>query len=113
MNWEPIIFSVSKATRKESWSGLRSNFRPFFSPPEQTIQWQREGNKRIGRRIKTLEVTPEEMDLAGCWRIAAIERTVIDLKLPKERQIPVVEIAYYTSSCPCAQLNDRQLRAAK
>lgn len=48
----------------------------------------------------------------GCWRIAAIERTVIDLKLPKERQIPVVEIAYYTSSCPCAQLNDRQLLEA-
>lgn len=52
------------------------------------------------------------MDLCGCWRIAAVERTVIDLKLPKEQQIPVVEISYYVSSCPRSQLSDRQLLEA-
>lgn len=74
--------------------------------------WKREGNKVVGYRIKTKEVTPEAMDLVGCWRIAAVERTEIDLSKPREQQTSKVEISYYVSSCPSSQLSDQQLLEA-
>ncbi len=74
--------------------------------------WKYEGGKLVGYRIKTKEVTPEEMDLPGCWRIAAVERVEYDPKRPKQEQTPKVEIFYYVSSCPSSQLSDQQMLEA-
>jgi hypothetical protein len=63
----------------------------------------------VRRRIKTLEVSPEQIGLCGCWRIAAVERVTIDLTKPKAQQIPVTEIAYYVGSRPMAELNDKEM----
>ena len=64
------------------------------------------------RRIKTLEVSPEEIGLCGCWRIIAVERVTIDLTLPREKQVPVTEIAYYVSSKTKDELDDEGLLEA-
>jgi hypothetical protein len=63
----------------------------------------------VRRRIKTLEVTPEEIGLCGCWRIAAVERTTIDLSLPDDQQVPATEIAYYVSSKTKQEMADAPL----
>jgi hypothetical protein len=63
----------------------------------------------VRRRIKTLEVSPEEIGLCGCWRIAAVERVTIDLALPKAQQQPVTEIAYYVSSRAKEEMDDKAL----
>ena len=61
------------------------------------------------RRIKTLATTPGDIGLTGCWRLIAVERTTIDLTLPKARQIPETEIAYYVSSRTKAEASDEEL----
>lgn len=50
------------------------------------------------RRIKTVDLSPEEIGLCGCWRIAALERVTIDLSKPEDQRQPVAEIAYYAAS---------------
>ena len=53
----------------------------------------------VRRRIKTLEVSPEEIGLLGCWRIAAVERATINLSpSAPNRQEPLTEIAYYLTT---------------
>lgn len=64
------------------------------------------------RRIKTLEVSPEQIGLCGCWRIAAVERVTIDLTLPKAKQQPVTEIAYYASSKTREEMSDAEMLEA-
>lgn len=61
------------------------------------------------RRIKTLEVSPEEIGLCGCWRIAAVERVTIDLTRPKDQQQPATEIAYYVTSRTREEMSDDAL----
>ena len=61
------------------------------------------------RRIKTLELSPEEIGLRGCWRIAAVERVTIDLTLPRAQQLPVTEIAYYVGSRTKDELNNAEM----
>lgn len=65
------------------------------------------------RRIKTLATTPEDIGLTGCWRVIAVERTTIDLTLPKLKQKPETEIAYYVSSRTKAEASDGELLDAK
>ena len=50
------------------------------------------------RRIKSVEMSPEQSGLCGCWRFAAVERVSIDLTLPRGQQIPQTEIGYYAAS---------------
>ena len=64
------------------------------------------------RRIKTFELSPEEIGLCGCWRIAAVERVTIDLSLPVAQQLPVTEIAYYVGSRTQAELDDKAMLSA-
>lgn len=64
------------------------------------------------RRIKTLEVSPEEIGLCGCWRIAAVERVTIDLSQPEEQRQPVTEIAYYAASRTRDEMGDDDLLEA-
>ena len=64
------------------------------------------------RRIKTLDLSPEEIGLCGCWRIAAVERVTIDLSLPVAQQLPVTEIAYYVGSRTQAELDDKAMLSA-
>lgn len=64
------------------------------------------------RRIKTIEVSPEQIGLCGCWRIAAVERVTIDLTKPTLEQLPSTEIAYYVGSRPKAELGDPEMLAA-
>jgi len=66
----------------------------------------------VRRRIKTLEVSPEEIGLCGCWRIAAVERVTIDLSLPLAQQQPVTEIAYYVGSRTKEELDDKAMLSA-
>lgn len=61
------------------------------------------------RRIKSVELTPEQSGLCGCWRFIAVERVSIDLTKPEEQQIPETEIAYYASSHILKERNDEQL----
>lgn len=64
------------------------------------------------RRIKTLELSPEDIGLCGCWRIAAVERVTIDLTKPWAQQLPVTEIAYYVGSRTKDELNDADMLEA-
>jgi hypothetical protein len=66
----------------------------------------------VRRRIKTIEVSPEEIGLCGCWRIAAVERTTVNLTLPEAQQIAKTEIAYYVASRPKSELSDQAMLAA-
>ncbi|MEO8352907.1 MAG: hypothetical protein ABI680_14335 [Chthoniobacteraceae bacterium] len=66
----------------------------------------------VRRRIKTLELSPEQSGLCGCWRIAAVERVTIDLSQPRTQQQPVTEIAYYVSSRTGAEMDDAALLGA-
>ena len=61
------------------------------------------------RRIKTLATTPEDIGLTGCWRLIAVERTTINLTLPKSQQLPETEIAYYVSSRTKAEAGEGEL----
>jgi len=63
----------------------------------------------VRRRIKTIEVSPEEIGLCGCRRLAAVERVTIDLTKPKAQQIPVTEIAYCVGSRTKEELNDEDM----
>jgi predicted transposase YbfD/YdcC len=63
----------------------------------------------VRRRIKTIELSPEQIGLCGCWRIAAVERVTIDLTLPEHQRQPVTEIAYYAASTTKEQLDDAEL----
>jgi hypothetical protein len=67
----------------------------------------------VRRRIKSVAVTPEEIGLCGCWRLAAVERTTIVLN-PRGRgvQAEVREVGYYVCSASCAQLDDARLLQA-
>lgn len=64
------------------------------------------------RRIKTLVLSPEEIGLCGCWRIAAVERVTIDLTKPRDQQLPVTEIAYYAGSRPEQEMSDADMLGA-
>jgi hypothetical protein len=64
----------------------------------------------VRRRIKTLEPSPEDIGLCGCWRIAAVERVTIDLTKPAAQQLPVTEIAYYVGSRTKDELNDADMK---
>jgi hypothetical protein len=66
----------------------------------------------VRRRIKTLATTPEDIGLTGCWRLIALERTNIDLTLPKLQQKPETEIAYYVSSRTKGEASDDELLEA-
>jgi len=66
----------------------------------------------VRRRIKTFDVSPEEIGLCGCWRIAAVERVTIDLTKPKDQQQPVTEIAYYVTSRTRQEMSEEALLAA-
>lgn len=61
------------------------------------------------RRIKTLEVSPQEIGLCGCWQIAAVERATIDLTKPKAQQLPQTEIACYVTSRPQSELDNKAM----
>jgi len=63
----------------------------------------------VRRRIKTLDISPEEIGLCGCWRIACVERATIDLSLPKSQQLPVIEFAYYVGSRTRDELSDQEM----
>jgi len=65
-----------------------------FFPPESDVPWDKGHDKLVRRRIKTLATTPEAIGLTGCWRLIAVERTTIELTLPKSQQKPETEIAY-------------------
>jgi hypothetical protein len=60
----------------------------------------------VRRRIKTLELGPEDIGLCGCWRIASVERVTIDLTKPRSQQLPVTEIACYVGSRTKDELSD-------
>jgi hypothetical protein len=65
----------------------------------------------VRRRIKTVELSPEQSGLCGCWRFAAVERLTVDLTLPAAKQVPKIEIGYYAASltgedCPDPALLD-------
>jgi len=66
----------------------------------------------VRRRIKTIEVSPEEIGLCGCRRLAAVERVTIDLTKPKAQQIPVTETAYYVGSRTKEELSDEDMLEA-
>lgn len=61
------------------------------------------------RRLKSVELSPEQSGLCGCWRLAAVERVTIDLTLPPKEQIEQTEIAYYASSLTKYQVSDAAL----
>ena len=61
------------------------------------------------RRIKSLEVSPEEIGLCGCWRIAAVQRVTIDLTQPTDQQQPLTEIGYYAASRTREEMADGPL----
>ena len=42
----------------------------------------------------SLATPPEGMGLTGCWSVIAVDRTTIELALPKLQQKPETEIAY-------------------
>jgi len=77
--------------------------------PENEASWDKGHGKLIRRRIKTLELSPEDIGLCGCWRIAAVERVTIDLTLPEAQQLPVTEIAYYVGSRTKDELPDADM----
>lgn len=62
------------------------------------------------RRIKVRSVSPEEIGLCGCWQIAAVERTVIDLCKPGHPQS--VETGYYVTSRSELEMSPDQLLQA-
>lgn len=64
------------------------------------------------RRLKSLELSPEDSGLCGCWRIAAVERVTIDLSKPHREQTPLTEIAYYVCSRTKAEMKDAALLEA-
>ena len=45
-----------------------------------------QSGKLVSRRIKTLATTPEDIGFTGCWRLIAVERSTIDLTLPRSQQ---------------------------
>lgn len=96
----------------DSTSGPNANSPRFFFPPENETPWDKGHGKLVRRRIKTLEVSPEEIGLCGCWRIAAVERVTIDLSLPVAQQVPVTEIAYYVGSNTQEELDDKAMLSA-
>ena len=59
-----------------------------FFPPESDVPWDKGHGKLVRRRIKTLATTPEDIGLTGCWRLIAVERTTIELTLPKSQKSP-------------------------
>jgi len=63
----------------------------------------------VRRRIKSVELTPEQSGLCGCWRFLAVERVTIDLTKPGQQQTPETEIAYYASSHIAHERSDQQL----
>jgi hypothetical protein len=63
----------------------------------------------VRRRLKSVELSPEQSGLCGCWRLAAVERVTIDLSLPPKKQVEQTEIAYYASSLTKHQASDAAL----
>jgi len=63
----------------------------------------------VRRRIKSVELSPEQSGLCGCWRFIAVERVTIDLTKPSQQQTPETEIAYYASSHIVKERSDAQL----
>jgi predicted transposase YbfD/YdcC len=63
----------------------------------------------VRRRLKSIELSPEESGLCGCWRLAAVERITIDLTLPPKEQVEQTEIAYYAASLTKEQASDDEL----
>jgi predicted transposase YbfD/YdcC len=55
-------------------------------------------------------VTPEEIGLAGCWQVIAIERYSQDQHQPEESAS--LEIGYYASSLAIQQRDDAAIMAA-
>lgn len=85
---------------------------PGFFSTETDTPWDKGHGKLVRRRIKTLELSPEDIGLCGCWRIAAVQRVTIDLTLPPAQQLPVTEIAYYAGSRTKDELNDADMLGA-
>ncbi len=73
------------------------------------MPWDKGHGKLVRRRIKTIELSPEDIGLCGCWRIAAVERVTIDLTKPQAQQVPLTEIAYYVGSRSKDELNDADM----
>ena len=86
-----------------------ASFPRFFLTPENEASWDKGHGKLVRRRIKTLELSPEDIGLCGCWRIAAVERVTIELTLPEAQQLPVTEIAYYVGSRTKDELPDADM----
>jgi predicted transposase YbfD/YdcC len=63
----------------------------------------------VRRRLKSIELSPEESGLCGCWRLAAVERVTIDLTKPPKEQTEQTEIAYYAASLTKEQASDGAL----
>ena len=105
----PTISSGSKVIRAASSNAPNVSSQRFFFPQENDAPWDKGHGKLVHRRIKTLELSPEEIGLCGCWRIAAVERVTIDLTKPSAQQLPVTEIAYYVGSRTKDELPDADM----
>src|SRR5512138_3361179 len=93
-NWEAIISSASKAIKAASSNKPNTCSPSRVFPPQG--RWEKEHGRFDCRRLARVAVTPEEIGLAGCWQLIAVERYRQLHHQPKESASR--EIGYYATS---------------
>src|SRR2546427_5767812 len=107
-NWAAIISSGSKATKVASSIKPNACWPGRVFPPQG--QWEKQHGRFDRRRLARVAVSPEEIGLAGCWQVIAVERYSQDQHQPQ--QSASLEIGYYATSLAIQQRDDTDIMAA-
>src|SRR5690606_2982601 len=76
-------------------------------PPEDKSSWEKGHGRLDRRRVARIAVTPEQIGLAGCWQIIAMQRESLDLC--KQAAEPSLEVGYYVSSLTVDERNEQEM----
>jgi hypothetical protein len=74
------------------------------------VAWEKDHYRLDRRRLKRVAVSPEQIELCGCWQVIAVRRERIELG--PQADPPSDLIGYYATSLAGPQLSDAELLTA-